>query len=143
MQRRSGLPQIGVRLPSEQFHAVRVEARQRGIPASHVLKEMVAARYQTGISAACPAPEQAALGAPMASHAAQNNASYTITGMLRDAMRAPTRAASPTSTVRDNHQNGVVPVMPTRVPRSATRADDPAAGNQLGRFDGLAGLFRD
>jgi hypothetical protein len=41
-----GLPQINVRLPHDQFRAVKMEALNRRVPVSSVLKELVSGWYR-------------------------------------------------------------------------------------------------
>jgi hypothetical protein len=52
-----GLPQINVRVPHDQFRAVKMEALNRGVPVSSILKELVSEWYRVVSARPSPQPE--------------------------------------------------------------------------------------
>jgi hypothetical protein len=146
-----GHRQINTRLPLDQFHAVRAEARRRGIPASYVVRELVAARYSAGIEAVSPAfgdngSELANL--PVLASTQPAASAQSILDTLREGMRTAPRAVSPGTAVRDNHGNAAPKVIPSRLTNlrgkpASLMTDVIASANSTNALCGPASRTRD
>lgn len=137
-----GFPQINTRLPRDQFRAVQAEARRRGIPASHVLKALVAAWYRNGIDTASRAQIGDLNCAANAAHEAAS-CPLTIADALQEAMRGSTRAVGPTLTDRDIGLGQAVKSIPSRLARSPGIADVLVSTNGAKASCGDAPRYRD
>lgn len=140
-----GAPQINTRLPPAQFHALRAEARCRGLPTSSVIKELVLAWYQRGIGTApdaqCDAAQSRISGPlPTPSRQAPTLTPRSLADTLAAGMQhVRGRADAPSSAPRGNRPSAPLMVTPSRLSR---RPSLPEAFNHGG--PGLrSGIFRD
>ena len=133
-----GHPQVNTRLPPEQFQAVHAEARRRGIPASHVVKELVRNWYRSGTG---DAPESSgdvsSNSLPTRPLNAAGRASDTVPRSLTEALvsgvyDAQARAIGPAYAPR---ANVVSPkATPTRLPsRETARLNSCGVSVKTGR----------
>lgn len=135
-------PQVNTRLLPAHFHAVRTEANRRGVPASHVIKELVASWYQRGTAAMpdalAPAESADSSSEPRrAGTSPPSGAPRTFVDTLREgACRAKGGAVIPTLARPAQNRIVTVKAIPSRMRQTPSA---PVAGATSPR----SGMFSD